>query len=144
MKIKQYLFAIPVIALAIGFNSCKKADVKEEFETTFELSGNQAIADNFAEDANDMFMQVAVENNVAGSNFAPGPGTINNFIPCATVTVTPASGFPKTIVIDFGTSCTYNGNTRSGKINIVISDSVRRPGSNLVSRFLEALDIDHE
>ena len=132
MKIKQYLLAIPVIALAIGFNSCKKADVKAEFETTFELSGNQAVADNLAEDANDMFMEVAVEKNVAG-NFAPV--TTNNFIPCATVTVTPASGFPKTIVIDFGTSCTYNGNTRSGKINIVISDSVRRPGSTAVMTF---------
>ena len=132
MKIKQYLLAIPVIALAIGFNSCKKADVKAEFETTFELSGNQAVADNLAEDANDMFMEVAVEKNVAG-NFAPV--TTNNFIPCATVTVTPASGFPKTIVIDFGTSCPYMGNTRSGKINIVISDSVRRPGSIAVMTF---------
>ena len=133
MKIKQYLLAIAIIALAIGFNSCKKADVKEEFETTFELSGNQAIADNLAEDANDMFMEVAVEKNVAG-NFAPE--TTNNFIPCATVTVTPLSGFPKTIVIDFGTSCTDpRGNTRSGKITIVISDSVRRTNSTAVMTF---------
>lgn len=134
MKIKQLLLAMAIVSLAIGFNSCKKSDVKEEFETTFELSGNQAIADNLAEDANDMFMQVAVEKNVAG-NFAPDPGTTNDFIPCATVTVTPLVGFPKTIVIDFGTSCTYNGNTRSGKINIVISDSVRKPNSTAVMTF---------
>ncbi|MEO7307958.1 MAG: hypothetical protein ABIR78_07280 [Ferruginibacter sp.] len=133
MKIKQLLFLFTMVLFVIGFNSCKKSDAKEEFETTFELSTDQAIADNLAEDANDMFMQVAVENNVAG-NFGPDPGP-SNFIPCATVTITPASGFPKTIVIDFGTSCTFNGNTRSGKINIVISDSVRRPGSTAVMTF---------
>lgn len=137
MKIKQFLPVFAAIALAIGFNSCKKADSSssDEIETTFELSGDQAIADNLSEDANDMFMQAAVENNVAGGNFAPGSGTVDNFIPCATVTVTPLSGFPKTIVIDFGTVCTYNGITRSGKINIVITDSVRKPGSQATMTF---------
>jgi len=137
MKFKQLLPLFAAITLAIGFNSCKKADSSssDEIETTFELSGDQAIADNLSEDANDMFMQAAVENNVAGGNFAPGSGTVDNFIPCATVTVTPVSGFPKTIVIDFGTACTFNGITRSGKINIVITDSVRKPGSQATMTF---------
>jgi len=137
MKIKHLVTASALLIFIIGFNSCKKTGetAAEEFETTFELSGDQAIADNLTEDANDLFMQVAVENNVAGGNFAPDPGTVNDFIPCATVTITPASGFPKTIVIDFGTSCTFNGITRSGKINIVISDSVRRNGSTAVMTF---------
>ena len=126
MKIKQFLFAIAMVSLAIGFNSCKKSDVREEFETTFELSGNQAIANNLSQDAEDVFMEIAQDNNVAG-NFAPQP--VTNIIPCATITITPASGFPKTIVIDFGTSCTHNGITRSGKINIYLTDSVRKPGS---------------
>jgi len=132
MKIKQYFFAIAIIALAISFNSCKKSDVKDEMETTFELSGNQAIADNLTQDADDVFMEIAQDNNVAG-NFAPQP--VENIIPCATITITPASGFPKTIVIDFGTSCTHNGITRSGKINIVLTDSVRRPGSTATMTF---------
>ena len=137
MKIKQLLPVFAAITLAIGFNSCKKADNSnaDEIETTFELSGDQAVADNLSEDANDMFMQAAVEQNVAGGNFAPGAGTVDNFIPCATVTVTPLVGFPKTIVIDFGTSCSYNGVTRSGKINIVITDSVRKPGSQATMTF---------
>jgi len=101
-------------------------------ETTFELSGNQAIADNLTQDADDVFMEIAQDNNVAG-NFAPQP--VENIIPCATITITPASGFPKTIVIDFGTSCTHNGITRSGKINIVLTDSVRRPGSTATMTF---------
>jgi len=136
MKIKFLPVAIALASIAVGLNSCKKIDnVKEDYETTFELSGDQAIADNLAEDANDLFMEVAVEKNIAGNNFAPDPGTTNNFIPCATVTITPLSGFPKTIVIDFGTACTFNGITRSGKINIVVSDSVRRTGSTAVMTF---------
>lgn len=138
MKIKQFLFAFAMLSLAIGFNSCKKNDetVSEEFENTFQLSADQAVADNLTEDANDMFMQVADEQGIAGG-FAPGgPVVINGFIPCATVTITPLSGFPKTIVIDFGTSCTdINGNVRSGKINITLSDSVRKSGSIAVMTF---------
>ncbi|MEP7238029.1 MAG: hypothetical protein ABI685_09195 [Ferruginibacter sp.] len=133
MKIKQFMFGIAVALLAIGFNSCKKSDVKEEFETTFELSGDQAIANNLSQDAEDVFMQVAQDNNVAG-NFSPAPDPAS-IIPCATVTITPATGFPKTIVIDFGTSCTFNGITRSGKINIVLTDSVRKAGSMATMTF---------
>jgi len=135
MKMKPFLLAFTIVSLAIGFNSCKKAaETKDEMEATFELSGDQAIADNLTEDANDLFMQVAVENNVAGNNFGPDSTPTNDFIPCATVTITPG-GFPKTIVIDFGTSCTFNGVTRSGKINIVLTDSVRRTGSQAVMTF---------
>ena len=94
MKIKQYLFAMGIIALAIGFNSCKKADRKDEMETTFELSGDQAIADNLTEDANDVFMEIAVDNSLTGS-LAPQPVITTNIIACATVTITPASGKAK-------------------------------------------------
>lgn len=128
MKIKQILFAFAVLSLAFGFNSCKKSDetAAQEFENTFELSADQAVTNNLSQDAEDVFLEVAQDNNIAG-NFAPEP--VTNIIPCATVTITPASGFPKTIVIDFGTSCTHNGITRSGKINVTLTDSVRKPGS---------------
>ena len=134
MKIKQFLFAIAMLSLAIGFNSCKKNDetVKEEFENTFQISADQAVTNNLSQDAEDVFLEVAQDNNIAGS-FAPEP--VNNIIPCATITITPASGFPKTIVIDFGTSCTHNGITRSGKINILLTDSVRKSGSQATMTF---------
>jgi hypothetical protein len=61
--------------------------------------------------------------------------TMNN-LSCATVTITPLQGFPKTIVIDFGGGCTSpNGVIRSGKINVVLSDSLRIPGSTSVMTF---------
>ena len=134
MKIKQFLFAFAVLALATGFNSCKKNNetAAEEFENTFELSADQAITNNLSQDAEDVFLEVAQDNNIAG-NFAPEP--VNNFIPCATVTITPATGFPKTIVIDFGASCTHRGVTRSGKINITLTDSVRKAGSQATMTF---------
>lgn len=132
MKFKQFLLVSAVVSLAIGLNSCKKSDTKDELETTFELSGDQAMADNLTQDANDVFMEIAQDNNIAG-NFAPAP--VENIIPCATVTITPTTGFPKTVVIDFGVSCTHNGITRSGKINVVLTDSVRRPGSTATMTF---------
>ncbi len=132
MKMKMPLVVIAAISLAIIFNSCKKSDTKDELETTFELSGNQAISNNLSQDAEDVFLEIAQDYSIAG-NFAPEP--VNNIIPCATVTITPASGFPKTIVIDFGVSCTHRGVTRSGKINIELTDSVRRPGSRATMTF---------
>ncbi|HRI24275.1 MAG TPA: hypothetical protein PLZ45_06340 [Ferruginibacter sp.] len=137
MKIKQLLPVFAAITLAIGFNSCKKADNSnsDEIETTFELSGDQAIADNLTQDANDVFNEVTTDNNLQGDGFAPSSGTTENIIPCATITITPAQGFPKTITIDFGLSCTHRGITRSGKIIVVLSDSVRRPGATAVMNF---------
>ena len=55
---------------------------------------------------------------------------------CATVSITPLMGFPKNIVIDFGTGCTSpNGIIRKGKIKIALSDSVRKTGSTAVLIF---------
>jgi hypothetical protein len=128
MKIKQFLFAFAMLSLAIGFNSCKKNNetTAEEFENTFQISADQAVTNNLSQDAEDIFLEVAQDNGVAG-NFAPEP--VANIIPCATVTITPAVGFPKTIVIDFGTGCTFRTITRSGKINVTLTDSVRKSGS---------------
>lgn len=134
MKIRQLLVAFTLVAFAIGFNSCKKTDTasSEDLETTFELSSDQAISDNLTQDANDVFLEIAVDNNIAGNLVQPETAGI---ISCATVTITPAQGFPKTIVIDFGVACTHNGITRSGKINILLTDSVRRPGSTATMTF---------
>lgn len=135
----QNLLPVLALGLSIVFTSCKKDDTTAaqttEIETTFALTANQAIADNLTEDANDVMMQVAEENDLTGNFTAEPPVTTNNFL-CATVTVTPQSGFPKTVVIDFGTGCTApNGVHRRGIIRIVISDSLRIPGSTAVMTF---------
>ncbi len=122
---------------AVVLTSCKKDDnstTTSELETTFELSGKQAISDNLVEDDNVVLMEVTSEQNLAGGR--PGDNsTPSSFFGCATVTVTPASGFPKTITIDFGTGCTHNNVLRSGKMIVVLSDSLRRPGATATTTF---------
>ena len=133
MKTKKLLIAIAIIAVLINLTSCKKESSvqvsSEEKETTFELSTGQALADNITEDINEVFMEAAANKNLLSNNAQPV--TTTNILSCGSVAVTPASGFPKTIVIDFGSNgCSaQNGILRKGKINIVLSDYVRNTGS---------------
>lgn len=142
MKLRNLLITFSLILFTASFISCKKdnnnnGSASDELETTFELSGDQAIADNLTEDANDILMEAAVDNNFAGgkeSSSATATRTMNILSICATVTVT--DGFPKNITIDFGNGCTSaNLITRKGKINIVLSDSLRKTGSVAVMTF---------
>ncbi|MEO7445839.1 MAG: hypothetical protein ABIT96_03605 [Ferruginibacter sp.] len=133
MKILKPL-GILLSSILLLATSCKKTDATDnEAETSFALTANGAITENFIEDASDVKDEALTERDLVG-NFGPaGPETI---LGCAVVTVTPQSGFPKTILIDFGTGCTGpNGVLRSGKIQVVISDSIRRPGSTAVMSF---------
>jgi len=144
MKTNRLLTAIVTFTLSVCLISCKKegaqADITNpdaESQTTFELSGDQAIADNLTEDANTVLMQAAADKNLLGNNFSAQTLGTSGILACASVAVTPGSGFPKTIVIDFGagTCVSANGVFHKGKINIVLSDSVRKPGSKAVMTF---------
>ena len=135
-------FLLPVCAAAVlALGSCKKdnstTDDSAEKNATYELSADQGIADNIVQDANEVLNETAVSNNFMGSSFIGGTAGTTGILSCATVTVTPAMGFPKTVVIDFGTTgCTSpNGVTRKGKINVVVSDSLRLPGSTATMTF---------
>jgi len=141
MKLTNLVVTIAIVSLTTGMNACKKtteATQTDEVETTFELSGDQAITDNLTEDDNDVLNETAIENNFSGSRITQGTEVMQsmNLLSCAHVTVTPAQGFPKNIVVDFGTGCTSaNGVTRKGKILITISDSLRKSGSVAVMTF---------
>lgn len=136
MKLQNLLIAFAITTSLFGFISCKKnISVSDDTETTFELSNDMAIADNLSEDANDVLNEAAVQNNFSGSRTTATVET-TNILGCATLTVTPASGFPKNIVIDFGAGCTSpNGVFRKGKMYITISDSLRKSGSVAVMTF---------
>lgn len=132
-----------LLALSLGFftffTSCKKESSTNEtdsaIETTFEMSADNAISDYMAEDDNDVLMEAAEEQDLLG-NFVPVPFESNNFLACASVTVTPQTGFPKTIVITFDPNCTNpRGIIRSGIVRIVISAPLRNPGSTAVMTF---------
>lgn len=132
MKTRKLLF-VPVAAL-IALASCKKENsASEEIETTFTLSENQAVSDYLAEDANNLFFEVSAQEGLVGGRTSQTVSSLQN-LTCASVSVT-GGAFPKTIVIDFGTGCTANGVTRSGKVNIVLSDSVSNTGSTATMTF---------
>ncbi|MEP6676405.1 MAG: hypothetical protein ABJA78_14685 [Ferruginibacter sp.] len=135
MKTKNLLF-LAVSATLVGFSSCKKtSSAVDEYETTFELSADQGIADNLTEDANDVLNEAAVDKNLMGGRGTETAQTTNT-LSCAAITVTPATGFPKTMIIDFGTGCTStNGVARTGKITVVLSDSLRKSGSTATMTF---------
>ena len=138
MKLKNYLIAFAVIFIVAGFSSCKKdseAKSSDEVVATIELSGDQAISDNLNADAENVLNEASVSNNFAG-NTPVGITETMNILSCATVSVSQGA-FPKTIVIDFGAGCTPPNGTilRSGKINITLSDSLRKSGSVAVMTF---------
>lgn len=146
MKLKFLLPACAAFAV-IALGSCKKDSSSDstEIAATFELSADQGIADNITQDANDILNDAAVSNNFMGAlssgqtsqtSFTGGSNQTSFLPPCASVTVIPLLGFPKTVTIDFGTACTSaNGVTRSGKIHVTVSDSLRHPGSTAVMTF---------
>jgi hypothetical protein len=134
MKLKKILVLLTLSSLFI-LGACKKEKTNEEIETTFQLSGDQAISESIADDANTMFFEAAANNGLIGGRSAQSLQSTNS-LSCASITVTPQNSFPKTIVIDFGNGCTsIDGVTRKGKINIVLSDSVHHTGATAVMTF---------
>ncbi len=138
MTTKPFLKFLVVAAITFSLVSCKKdrAAAIDEIETTFEASDNQAKADNLSQDAGDVMEEAAARNGLfGGANGCGNPNTMNWIGACATITVT--GSFPtKNIKIDFGAGCTSpNGVVRKGIMNIVLTDSVRTPGSKATITF---------
>jgi len=137
MKLTKQLFA-SVLLSSLLFTACKKESTTETdptIEATFELTADQATSEFMTEDDNDILMESAEDRGILG-NFAPNPIEPDNFLPCATMTVTPAVGFPKTIRMTFDSTCvTLRGVRRSGVVQVVISDTLRRAGSTAVMTF---------
>ncbi len=137
MKAKKFYSILLMAVFATGAGSCKKlgnneADAAAQ-ESTFEISMGQAVADNVSEDANTVFMEAAAVKNLLGGNTQAI--VTGNVLNGAVVTVSPATGYPKTIVINFSDGITTNGIVRAGKINVTLTDSVRKAGSKAVITF---------
>jgi hypothetical protein len=135
MKLNKIFTLLSLTALFF-LSACKKEkETNEEVETTFQLSGDQAISESLADDANVVFLEAAFNAGLANGRSSQVLQSTNT-LSCASVSVTPQNSFPKTIVIDFGAGCTsQDGITRKGKINIVLSDSVHHPGATAVMTF---------
>lgn len=161
MKTTQTI--VPLIAglfiTAAVFTACQKNSgtpsntdtVSVQDQVTLNAS---AQADDGADNVyNDVFTNVAGVNDDAGLGngvgvfFAPsrsssaptsfGGGGADSAARCFTVTETETNGgFPKTIIIDFGTGCTgKDGHTRRGKITTVYTGKLRESGSTATVSF---------
>ncbi|MBL0144460.1 MAG: hypothetical protein IPP48_00480 [Chitinophagaceae bacterium] len=98
MTTKKLLVICSFAFFAIALTSCKKdtATTTDEIETTFELSNNQAVADNLTQDAVDVMEEGAARNNLLGFTATGSTTTTNNWLPpCVTITVT--GNFPAKI-----------------------------------------------
>jgi hypothetical protein len=98
-----------VLSLLIGagtvITSCKK-DKKEESIDTIDYLDNSAMENAFAQMLSDV--DEAVETSEGLKKTSSG---------CPTITVDSSQGWPRSLTIDFGTSCTApNGVVRTGKI----------------------------
>ncbi len=133
MQPKKLLFLLSAAILVIGFSACKK-EKTYEIETTFELSGKQAISESLTEDANNTLNETIESLGLSGNR---EPLICMGTTTCAAVSVT-GGPFPKTITLDFGsTGCsgTNSNIVRRGIITIVVSDSFRLTGSTAVMTF---------
>jgi len=141
MRLKNTVIALAIVASGIILYSCKKDNTaapsaNTEIVATTELSADNAISDNLNADAENVLTQASVDNNIAGATPAGITSPLGKLPACATVTVTPAQGFPKNITIDFGSGCSsLTGIVRSGMIHITLSDSLRKSGSVAVMTF---------
>jgi len=132
LKIHYYLFPLFILVLVASCKKNKGGD--EEIETTFKLSGDQAVSEGLADDANIVFFEAAAAGGLIGARTSL-PFQSTNTLSCASVDITPGS-FPKTITIDFGAGCTsLDGINRKGKVIIVLSDSVHKTGATAVMNF---------
>jgi hypothetical protein len=158
MKMNLRSLALPAIMIAgMGWlASCQKdnsvASAPETIETAVAASGDEAVEEAVSDE---IFNDVAgIDDATAGEdlglyglngggiffNEAVGGGTEALNEPrtrCYTVTVSPMERgvFPKTVTIDFGSGCEVRGHLRKGKIIIVYSGRLHRPGSSAVTKF---------
>lgn len=81
------------------------------------------------------YFQLQMKRTLTEENLPGADNPLTLFVPL--LRATPASGFPKTITLDFGSGCTNpnTGVTRSGKMIFVLSDSLRLTGSTAVLTF---------
>ena len=108
-KVALILFLALSASFSI-FYSCKKDDKKDN---GFQPAKDNAVAETFFDDYFKQIDKAAKDTNVEKSGYSLG---------CPTITLV-GSTFPKTLTLDFGTTCTDSttGRVRSGKIIITLS-----------------------
>ncbi|RAV97951.1 hypothetical protein [Pseudochryseolinea flava] len=131
------------IAAMTVISSCKDEVKRFNAEDAQALS-EEAIADAYYEDADDVSSSVVYDTENATNNGRVATDIVSNdgrLKDCATITLTgdKTSGV---ITIDFGDGCTYRGNTREGKIILTYSNGPAGSNGFTVVTTFEAYKIN--
>ena len=131
---KGIIFKFSLI-LIVFFTSCDNALVNQDDTGLDELTiaelevSSLKSLDSVDEDVNTACSAANLKGLYNPHFRVPRRFLGQNFPDCATVTVEQDS-FPKTIIIEYGEYCVnHNGITKTGIIKIVVSDSLKTPGS---------------
>jgi hypothetical protein len=114
--------------LVLSTTSCQKDEIKN-----IAVDQELLTANSMADFSNESDFNYSVETAATYESYSAR--VIESALPptCASITIdnsVPGS-FPKTITIDYGIGCTYNGISRSGIVTVTLSNYVTTFGSTL-------------
>jgi hypothetical protein len=127
-NLKFYLAGLALIGLT--FYSCDNDDDSSGEFNDSEMLRTAAVIDRINQEDFQFGMETANDESALDSR--PSDLSQTSSVSCATITQTSVGNeFPRTFEVDFGTGCTHNGITRSGKLIITFSDFLLATGSTM-------------
>lgn len=132
-KLVIALSVLFILAISFGNYSCNEPEPEPQ-DTTKTVLNEQTVEDavQSTEIVADVIAEVLVSTDENSSDNKSYPQT------CATVTLEPTIGYPKTLTIDYGADgCTMNGHTISGTITATITDRLRVEGTTVSISFTD-------
>jgi hypothetical protein len=135
MKTKVFLM---ITALAVlSFSSCKKDTSGVVDQTSINLADDDAVTDVVYEDVFSSVDNATIILDQMGKSLDAKSETVKaDSCPIITITHPAGVSWPKTVTIDYGTSCAgLNDNVRSGKIIIEVTAARLELGSKRTITF---------
>jgi hypothetical protein len=141
MKSNHAIFLLSSLMTLFSLTSCQKqptTDTTRQTDAIAATSDDVEADETYTEISNDVTgvnRDIAFTETEVGNDTRPWDPLTTR---CYTVSISPlALGvFPKTVIIDFGTSCLgKDGKTRKGKIITVFTGPLRIPGSKATTTF---------
>jgi hypothetical protein len=138
---KTKIFMMITALTVLSFSSCKKDTSTSGVvdETSLNLADDDAVTDVVFEDVFNTAdnATIILDQITAKSLDAKSETVLSDSCPAITITRPTANLWPKTVTVDYGTSCTgINDNVRSGKIVIEVTGPRLQTGSKRTITFV--------
>jgi hypothetical protein len=136
MKTKALMMIMAMMILS--FISCKKDSSAIDTDSV-NLADDDAVTDVVFEDVFSTADNATIILDQMGKSLdAKSETVLSDSCPVITITRPTANPWPKTVIVDYGTSCTgLNGNIRSGKIVIDVTAPRLETGSKRTITFVD-------